>query len=79
MKGFLDYEIWKTSHMLAQNIPLQKAPHSQNELWEEFGPHWCSNDEVVETSSRYSKLRFELLENYYWIFLVKTFSQEKKK
>ena len=49
LKGFLDYEIWKASHMLAQNIPLQKTPQSQNELWEDFGPHWCSDDEAGKT------------------------------
>ena len=49
LKGFLDYEIWKASHMLAQNIPLQKIPHPENELWEDFGPHWCSDDVAAKT------------------------------
>ena len=38
--GFLDYEIWKASHMLAQNIPLRKNIHLNNEIWEDFGPLW---------------------------------------
>ena len=44
LMGFLDYEIWKASHMLAQDMPLQKRPEgswsSGSEKWEDFGPHW---------------------------------------
>ena len=28
--GFLDYEIWKASHMLAQGVPLQKQIEGGN-------------------------------------------------
>ena len=40
--GFLDYEIWKVSHLLAQDIPLQKPSEEfpTSEQWEDFGPRW---------------------------------------
>ena len=43
--GFLDYEIWKASHMLAQDLPLRKQIASKNvdskdRVWEDFGPTW---------------------------------------
>ena len=42
LMGFLDHEIWKASHMLAQNIPLQQPIQRtvESEQWEDFGPIW---------------------------------------
>ena len=34
--GFLDYEIWKASYMLALHLPLHSCVNSNDELWEEF-------------------------------------------
>ena len=52
--GFLDYEIWKASHMLAQDNPLRKHAIHQHicgvdlkyQVWEDFGPCW--NNERIE-------------------------------
>ena len=45
--GFLDYEIWKASHMLAQDLPLRKQEQSgidsNYQVWKNFGPCWKSN------------------------------------
>ena len=41
--GFLDYEIWKASHMLSQDIPLRNRSESKDQEWEEFGPTWSAN------------------------------------
>jgi len=46
--GFLDFEIWKASHMLAQDLPLQtdaasRKSHSINEVWDDFSPYWNKN------------------------------------
>ena len=40
--GQLDYELWKTSRMMAQGIPLQSLPEesSKSDDWVDFGPHW---------------------------------------
>jgi len=40
--GLLDYEIWKTSRMMVQSIPLQVPPTQTSNLdkWEDFGPYW---------------------------------------
>jgi len=46
--GFLDFEIWKASHMLAQDLPLQtntasRNSHSNNQAWDDFSPYWNKN------------------------------------
>ena len=51
--GFLDYEIWKVSHMLAQNIPdipLSGPSESKGkefpttEEWKDFDHKWETNE-----------------------------------
>ena len=52
--GFLDYEIWKSSRMLSQNIPLKRSPVAEDvvvedEQWQCFGPVW--NDSKDEKNN----------------------------
>jgi hypothetical protein len=55
--GFLDYEIWKISHLLAQDIPLQKPSEEfpTSEQWEDFGPRWNST-RVNENNMQNNKI-----------------------
>ena len=37
--GFLDFEIWKASHMLAHGLPEEKSSNkedSKNRIWDDF-------------------------------------------
>ena len=42
LMGLLDFEIWKTSRMINQRIPLQTPPDqtSDSDAWKDFAPHW---------------------------------------
>ena len=59
--GFLDYEIWKASHMLATDLPLGKSEDSnldtKYQIWEDFGFCWSESGTCPKeiTNFKYNK------------------------
>ena len=55
MTGFLDYEIWKASYMLSQNIPQQEEITDGVKEWEEFDRSGIGQENEDKNSSKRDK------------------------
>ena len=64
LAAFLDHEIWKSSYLLAQEIPGPQHVHKDDHGLVDFGPDWNQVECAIELDSDVKKTEIDQLENH---------------